>query len=270
MRGECTGTLKCTNRCVSLYGRNTMLRREKLSLNNYNRFYDFYEGIKRGRRGNAGIIDELASTQRPNTTCGGQRRTLVNLSDPFYPRFPGFMRRCTQSRRNLCIDGKNDLLLLLLFSSFRAFFLATHVCEAKITADVIFSPFVEPSSSSGEESGSCVTRVPSEFTRVYSLDCGRGLRNEVKLESRSDDDDPSKMEEGGAEGRGAARLSFLMSIGSDSLLNAAMISRSGRGRTRVSSAGSRDRDSIRGDVGWLVGWLLGFSPPTSVCDNSCY
>lgn len=72
-------------------------------------------------------------------------------------------------------------------------------------------------------------------------------RGQASVEARNDDD-PSKMKE--EEWRGGARLSFLMSIGSDSLLNAAMISRSGRGRTRPRSlAGSRDRDSIRGDVG---------------------
>lgn len=50
-----------------------------------------------------------------------------------------------------------------------------------------------------------------------------------------------------------------MSIGSDSLLNAAMISRSGRGRTRVSSL--VHEIAIR-----YAGMLVGFSPPTS---DSC-
>lgn len=182
------------------------------------------------------------------------------------------MRRCTQSRRNLCIDGKNDLLLLLLllvlFSSFRAFLPATHVCEEKITADVYFPrSWNRLRRGIGFMCNACAAIHPrvheSNILLIAGEDCA--TRSSSRVEARNDDDDPSKMEEEGAEGRGAARLSFLMSIGSDSLLNAAMISRSGRGRTRVSSAGSRDRDSIRGDVGCL----LGFSPPTSVCD-SCY
>lgn len=68
---------------------------------------------------------------------------------------------------------------------------------------------------------------------------------------------------GGGTQRGrAARLSFLMSIGSDSLLNAAMISRSGRGRTRVSSL--VHEIAIRYAV-----MLVGFSPPPTrrACDT---
>lgn len=77
-------------------------------------------------------------------------------------------------------------------------------------------------------------------------------RGQASVEARNDDD-PSKMK----EWCGGARLSFLMSIGSDSLLNAAMISRSGRGRTRPRSLArwfTRSRFDTRGC--WSVSLLL--------------
>lgn len=159
------------------------------------------------------------------------------------------MRRCTQSRRNLCIDGKK----LLLFSSF--LLLATHSFSVTENhGERIFPWFVEPARpriGCGIRFAvtACALRVcqSSRENIILLIREWIAQRGQASVEARNDDD-PSKMKE--EEWRGGARLSFLMSIGSDSLLNAAMISRSGRGRTRPRSlAGSRDRDSIRGDVG---------------------
>lgn len=140
--------------------------------------------------------------------------------------------------------------------------------KQKITADVFF-PFVEPARPRiGRGIRFVVTACAC--ARVIGVDESILLtrewiaqRGQASVEARNDDDDddPSKMKEV-EEGRRAARLSFLMSIGSDSLLNAAMISRSGRGRTRVSSL--VHEIAIRYAV-----MLVGFSPPPTrrACDT---
>lgn len=173
------------------------------------------------------------------------------------------MRRCTQSRRNLCIDGKK----LLLFSSF--LLLATHSFSVTENhGERIFPWFVEPARpriGCGIRFAvtACALRVcQSSRESILLMREWIAQRGQASVEARNDDD-PSKMKE--EEWRGGARLSFLMSIGSDSLLNAAMISRSGRGRTRPRSlAGSRDRDSIRGDVGRFLSSSYG---ERRVCDT---
>lgn len=165
------------------------------------------------------------------------------------------MRRCTQSRRNLCIDGKN----LLLFSSFLLH--ATHSFSVTENhGERIFPWFVEPARpriGCGIRFAvtACALRVcQSSRESILLMREWIAQRGQASVEARNDDD-PSKMKE--EEWRGGARLSFLMSIGSDSLLNAAMISRSGRGRTRPRSLArwfTRSRFDTRGC--WSVSLLL--------------